>query len=426
MIDYVKINNLAIGQKIQDLIDFEVKVNQRTGEEYSNRKKSAYKKNLVFTITPGERYAKFQGSVHKYANGGELNNDRFTLERFLMVISDLREYVSPDDIINVLEFGINIKTPFDPTVFINNTIIHLKNPINKTLTSEKIYSQTEYSNYVLKIYNKGIQQPSGDFILRIEVKYLKMQRLFPEGLKWSDLGKSETWNSLGQEIIKKFSGVIYYDPSIKLKTLPTKDGEFIEKGRNPIFWQDLSGPHVSRIRKQYQTLIKQHGKLFNSLPSLIEQELKEVVKCSHFSDSEKSGTKTGQFPEMVNCYPLLYGNISPIGNNRVVCQVTGNDISMQKPGSKFLCISGLRFLYKNDYSKYEKLKNSRLSEKWQKSPLDIQLREIAHSIRNEYFNPKHDTARDIKKLFRHPALFENWPLISEEKRNLISAKNSII
>lgn len=420
MIDFIKINNLLIGSKIQNLLDFEIKVNQQTGEELTARKKSAYLKNLVFTITPGERYAKVQGSIHKYSNNGERNNDRFTFDKFLMVADELKEYISPDDNINILEFGVNIHTPFDPSDFINNIISHLNKRLNRTNNSGIDYSQVEYSNFVLKIYNKGLQQgPKGSNILRIEVKYLKMQRLFPDGLKWAHLSKIETWEYLGEVLQKKFNEVICFDPSINLKQVPERDMEIINRGHNPIYWESLSGPHVSRSRKQYQNLISKYGNMFNVLPELLRQEINKVVKCSHFSTPEKLRIIRTHFTELVNCSPLLYGNNSPCtlsaSSGKVFCKVSGLDISCQKKGSEFLCISGIRKLYKEDPIQYKKLKIERLSERWQNEPLETQFSEICHSIRNEYFNPKHNSRNAILKQLRDPALFDIMPFIRHEK-----------
>ena len=101
MIDFIKINNLRIGSEIQKLMDFEIKVNQETGEELMNKKKSAYLKNMIFTLTPGERFAKVGGSLHKFYNNGKVNNDRFTFDKFHKVYENLCAYISPDDLINV-------------------------------------------------------------------------------------------------------------------------------------------------------------------------------------------------------------------------------------------------------------------------------------------------------------------------------------
>ena len=318
-----------------------------------------------------------------------------------------------------MEFGVNIKTPFNPSAFIKNLIAHRKKPINKTIKEGMEYASCEYNQNVIKIYNKGLQQgPQGSFILRIEAKYLKMQKLFKNGLKWSDLNNPDTWLYLGAVLQKKFSEVIYYDPSINLKLIPESDRLIIVKGHNPIFWENLSGPHTSRIRKQYQNLIKKHGTMFKNLPELLNQEINEVVKSYHYSPIENKTPYYTEITEMVKSYPLLYGNNSPMAINDRICIVTGISISCQKPESKFLCISGIRQLKKTDPEGYEKLRDQRLNSKWLPYPLEIHFREIAHSIRNEFYNPKHNTRQSILKINEDPVLFDIWPLISQDKRQI--------
>lgn len=448
MIDYIKINDLIVGLKVQELLDFEVKVNQNTGEELIHKKKSAYLKNLVFTITPGGNFVKCQGSIHKYANEGKNNNNRFTFERFLIVANALKEYISPDDVINTIEFGLNIQTPFDPSVFITNLIAHIKKPFNRTITPEKVYSQVEYSHFLVKIYNKGLQQgTNGTNLLRIEIKYLRMQKLFKNGLRWSDLMNIKTWHYLGGIIKKKFDEVIYYDPSIDINKVSEKDRLLLEKGDNPKFWEKQTGPHVSRKRKEFQSLIRKYGTMFNNISELINYEVKEVVKSYHNSDTEEEGIKKGNnkevvksyhnsdtgkygikledIKEVVKSYPLLYGNNSPIRENtsstEMSCIVTGIDISMQKKGSRFLSIEGIRFLYKNDRQAYNELL-SQLPSKWHNVSIDVQIYKIAHHIRDQYFNPRNSIRRAIKKLYSEPSLFDNRKLISKEKLKIANTQ----
>lgn len=165
---------MLIGLEIQTKLDFGIIVNQNTGEQYLHKKKSANLNNLTFTITPGNRFVKGQGSLHKFSNNGTFNNDRFTFNRFTKVAEDLKDYIFPDDKINVLEFGVNVKTPFDPSDFIKNLIAHRKQSFNKTFKEGMVYSSCEYNQNILKIYNKSLQQgPEGSFILRIEAQILK-------------------------------------------------------------------------------------------------------------------------------------------------------------------------------------------------------------------------------------------------------------
>ena len=217
---------------------------------------------------------------------------------------------------------------------------------------------------------------------------------------------------------KKFSEVVYFDPSINLKQIPESDRLIIEKGHNPIFWENLTGLYIYRIRKQYQDLIKKHGTMFNNLPDLLIQEINETVKSYHYSPIENKTLNYPEITQTVKSYPLLYGNNSPMAINTPVCMVTGINISMQKSGSKFLGISGIRQLKKTDPEGCEKLKNQRLNSKWLIYPLDIQIREIAHSIRNEFYNPKNNTKKSILKINEDPVLFDNWSLISQDKRQI--------
>lgn len=407
------------GPQIQDLLDFELKVNHRTGEELYNRKRSSYLKNLVFTVTPGDRFVKVAGSLHKYSNDGDRNNDRFTFDRFLKVAEELSEYISDNDLINVIEIAVNIRVDFNPTDFLKNLVCHLKKPFNKSIYQGIAYSQVEYQHFIIKIYNKGLQQPSGSNILRIEVKYLRMQKLSADGLRWSDLRKIETWLTFGDILRKKFAEVVFFDPSIDMKDLPAKDTQFLKDGRNPFFWSDLSGPHVSRIRKQYQSLIKRYGKQFNNIAELIDHEIKELVKSYHNSDNQIDMKKSVRNRRMVKSYPLLYGTISPTKEIQTNCEVTGIDISMQKPGSRFLSIAGIRFLYLNNKELFEKLKEERLSVKWKNEDISIQFREICHSIRNEFFNPGHNVKKSLQKVTKDPVLFDINPFIAEEKKLLL-------
>jgi len=427
MIDFIKIGNLSIGSKIQNLIYFEIPTVENTGEVLIQKKKTARKKNLIFTITPRGRFVKFQGSLHKYANGGERNNDRFTFDRFLTIYDELKEYISPDDRINVLEFGVNIQLPVSPSQFIKNLIVHRNKQFNKTIIQGTEFSQVEYNHFLIKIYNKGLQQrPEGTNILRVEVKYRKMQKLFPEGLKWSDLAKIDTWAYLGKIIRDKFNDIIFYDPSIDLKQVPTKERTIIEKGHNPIFWEQLSGSHIARTREDYQKLINKYGKTFNMLPSLLDEETKELAKSYQFTGETKEEVTSTLNYELAESSPLLYGNISPLTENTsstgTYCKVTGIDISMQKQGSKFLCISGLRWLFMTDRKRYNELRSERLSEKWSEKNISVQFREICHSIRNEYFNPRNNTLRSFARINNHPCLFDNIPLIRDDKRIFIFAK----
>jgi len=126
--------------------------------------------------------------------------------------------------------------------------------------------------------------------------------------------------------------------------------------------------------------------------------------------------------KVVKGYTLLYENLSPRIRNQVLCEVTGIDISMQKSGSRFLSMKGIKNLYLNDENRFEKLKSERLSAKWIDEPIEIQMREICHSIRNEFFNPGHNAKKSLQKILKDPVLFDIGPYISEEKKIIINSR----
>ena len=426
MIDYIKINRLEKSSSIPSIIDFELSVNSSTGEEYFDRKRSAHLKNLVFTIIPFGHIIKMQGSIHKYANNGGNNIDRFNFERFQEVAETLTEFISPDDRINVIEFGVNIETPFEPSVLIRNLIAYGKKPLVSGIFANETYAQARCSQYLIKFYNKGVLQgDSGSKILRVEVKYFKMENLFKEGLTWSDLQSRPTWEYLGRNLKKKISDVVYYDPSIDFERIPKKEAEFLKMGNNPFFWRDLTGSHVSRIRKEYRALVNQHGRLFCHFDELVNSEINELVKSDQVSPTQKDSALRGSSffdnsarkDELVNSDPLLFSHrliTKEKDSIKKGCKVTGIDISMQKEESRFLCYNGIRNLYKQDRDQFNKLL-SELPEKWHNASLEDQTYKIAHHVRDKFFNPRNRVRRAIRKLCSEPALFDNMSLISKGK-----------
>ena len=68
-----------------------------------------------------------------------------------------------------------------------------------------------------------------------------------------------------------------------------------------------------------------------------------------------------------------------------------------------------------DQITFNKLRVERLSSKWDNESFEVQVREIAHSIRNEYYNPKHNAKREIQNLLSYPVLFDLVPYIRPDK-----------
>lgn len=249
MLDFLKLNNLSIGLEVKDLLSFPIHLDPNTGEILL-RKQSTKICNLICTITPGIiQRVKLQGSIHKYANLGYHNYDRFCLSRFLEASDQLKEIISPEDRINILEFGVNLNTSFAPSDFIKGLIAHKKKRINITDRQGELSSEVKYSQYTLKIYDKGLKFKK-DNILRIELRVSKMESIYPNGLKWRDLKDPKTWQYLGERLVKSVNELIYYDSKIDFSAIPSKkERELLKLGNNTIYWEQISVTHPRKKKK---------------------------------------------------------------------------------------------------------------------------------------------------------------------------------
>ncbi len=445
MIDFLRIDPLSIGLEIKNILTFPAQYNEETGEPLKSKRTAKYRE-MIFTIVPTKNgiIVKVSGSPHKFANNGLHNYDQFTFSRFIQVVEELKLLISPGDKIGHLEFGINIHTPFDPEIFIHELLFHKGSKFFEKRVSGTLCAEVNHSQYKIKIYDKGHQYGQG-YILRFELKYRKMENLFPDGLKWGDLQDPDVWRYLGTMLMESFAEILYYDPSIDLIAIPSdRDRDILKEGNNPKFWDHLSGPHISRKRNQFQKAVRKYGTTFTRLPELIEKEIsnlididkmEKVVNSDHYSTQINDTSIPGSYEKVVNSAPILVGQFypytqpyisgtgpdpipEPMETGQRFCQVTGIDISNQKPGSSFLCYRGLRWLLNTDPGKFAELRESRLSNKWFNETLDIQIREIAHSIRNEYNNPRNNTKRAISRIMQHPALFDQVPYIRPERLKL--------
>ncbi len=443
MMDLWKIKRLALKDQIRKKFDFGLGISEVTGEVLKE-KRSVNLKGMVFTYDRRYDSIRLKGSPHIYDNGGGKNNDRFTYKRFLKVAEELSEYIAPQDQINVLEFGLNIITPFAPSDFLQCLIAYKKKRFNREVHQRKDYCWVVYSQYKVKIYNKGLQQ-GGENILRLEIHVNRMQWLsgpFPCGITWGDLQKPTTWEILGGYLLKIFDEIIYYDPSVEYADLPPKDRALIDEGNNPIFWEKLNGLHQERVRDKYQTLIRKHGTKFTVLPRLIKEELGYVLPEKLAESYQKQATSANIHTdelklEMEESYQKISYDNCPLGSaeNRKLdvsypsldskkytqsfrdrnCTVTGLDISMQKAGSRFLGPNGIKHIYENDPALYYQLL-SEIPSRWKDTKIEKQFEKIAHHIRDKFFNKRNSTRRAIERLSMQKTLFNNYDLISDEKK----------
>lgn len=197
MIDYIKvaINSASFAYSLRShplLCDLKEVRNVKT----NNTTIIGKYRGLTFKVF-NTGYIEIDGSLHKYFNDGRHNYNDFSPSDLREVIADLErlfgEEIASARILN-LEYGLNINTPFDPTIFTNSILTYLKsgadvkarqkNPITKN--DRKGFDKGVrfiLSQYHLKIYNKSKQYDQPNDILRVEFKTLKTEVIQDSGIK---------------------------------------------------------------------------------------------------------------------------------------------------------------------------------------------------------------------------------------------------
>lgn len=442
----------------------------KTGEiEEERNAPIAFYKSLLF-IDKGSVII-IRGSIHKLHNAGKHNYNSFGLSEIFNAINeladDLKIIVTQARLSNI-EFGVNLIVPFEPRIFLNSIIHHKGSKFTYQIKPNMQYKKCEHQQYIIKVYDKGLQYGTEKYILRFELKSIKMEKINGFGITYlSDLLEPKKLEKLKIELLRVYDEMLIGDITVNPGELSDKDAILFANGHNDNYW-DSKLPRASNYKKgakdkayvsarrsyyreisNFRELLKltgaNHIQLF--IRRLIESESARLIeevrvktqsrtkKCHKLtapkksisfkkmsqidritSDKQKKDITVSTKQTVSQIDSLVYSSNNdhiPIhGNNK--CKVTGLDISMQKENSQYLCTEGVRF-YKKYYPEIYLKLWQRLSEKWHGCSEDVQIQEIHHSVRNEYTNPIHNTRRSIDKLIATPALFNQLDLISKEK-----------
>jgi len=431
MIDGIKIVNLGIEPEIflnNELLDFPQSISEKTGE-ILNKKRTIEYKGLIITITP-ENVVKISGSLHKYSNNGYHNHNDFTYSDLLNVIVDLWRLfsINPANVVlNNLEFGVNVEVPFNPNLFIDNLIHFKRTCFNVVTRNKQKYAESLKNRYILKIYNKGLQYGLETNILRYEIKVIRSEHLKQFDIKHlHDILNLEKLDILKKDLVESFKDIVYWNPGINEDRFPTKQKELLKNGKSLIYWNELyqaqRRTYYNKL-KSFRELVDQYGEFpFHSIPDQINSKWDQLLNFS-----TKDLRKLTEFENELQIPKIAQINISNkllirANNNSEIerkCLVTGLDISMQKRGSKFLCTTGIKYIYENDKSTFEILEK-RLTDKWENESLEVRINEIHHSIRNESNNARNNLKTAINRINKYPTLFPVNDFIDPEKKILIS------
>lgn len=345
-----------------------------------------------------------RGSVHKYHNNGEHNADDYCLSDFAETLNQMFEEMGLNPDIAPLctfEFGVNIKLPTSPQSVLKRLILHRSGGGS----TRGLYKEFEYSEYILKIYDKSGIEQSEDDILRIEIKIKKMRYIRDKRKIYvrmlSDLLDVAIWERLEDVLINAIEECLIIEMNgQEVDALTDKQKIQYYKYINPNFWHELhkeSRQKYHRERKRCDKFINVHSKsrLKQDIISHVRQKCSELRDLSEVDESVKKWDKI----------TTLQSWTKQSKTDEITIKIKGEFVSPGTPGQRSVkyCLTCGRII-----------ENPRKGQKYC-SAKDVGYSQ-AHKCRNSASNPKNNTRRTIERIISIPLLFDLSETIAPEKR----------
>jgi hypothetical protein len=195
----------------------------------------------------------FFGSIHKFSNHGEHNHNQFSQSDYLKTLERLKSLygITPQDLRLIqLEYGVNVTPPIPTNEILNNLLQHKNRDFEQKISSDNgKYYQSHHANYILKVYNKGLQYGCQSDILRIEIKQTNWSEYRRRGLiTLHDFNECDKIAFLN-DLLHKWSEVVFFDPTIK-------GVNRWDKYSNVNFWRELRAKSHTTQKKHRDRLMR--------------------------------------------------------------------------------------------------------------------------------------------------------------------------
>ncbi|RZJ52418.1 MAG: hypothetical protein EOO44_11845 [Flavobacterium sp.] len=257
MIDYIKayfpdkneILNLMTENYVLDKINYK-RFDKKESETVLYETYKTNFENMELKITNKEAY--IHNSIHRFYNkavyGIDGNYNDFKHSNLVNSIDFLEDRIKFHSdklyLSQGLEFGLNLKVPFDIDQFIlHECILYDFSEVSKfpQPTEEQVYKEFEKGNFRLKIYNKGRQQCKNlESILRIEIKFLDKRDFNKNGIYvLSDLENRDNLQFLYDKLITLVKSKLMCVDNIENRNFTNYKKTKLYKYCSAKFWAEL-------------------------------------------------------------------------------------------------------------------------------------------------------------------------------------------
>lgn len=400
-----------------------------TGEIFEERPRVAYYKGFKITVkldNKGTWFAKAEGSIHKFGNEGKYNHDQYDYIRLVNDINQLAELLRIDPqktILNGLEFGVNLETPYSPDTFLYDVIDHKGVKFNESRGRNKYYREAKHTNYSVKIYNKSKQHRLPKNTLRFEIHCNRMYHLKSIGIRTlRDLMNPAVLSLLGQKLLGHFDELLLFDTLDSKVQINSRDTKILSDGTNHFYWDRLKLDHKENYpkkRKRFKLLVSHYGiyKHRETISGLISKTWNNLLQTQTKTVQDLTILETHFFTGINNWNKRL-NQVTISKSPSHYCCVTGLDITHQDEKSKFVSMKTLQFIYYTNKDLYKQLLNDFAPGNLQGKSIDEVCYYIAHNIRNKVSN-----IRKSRRI-RNRRYQNNYKLFAPEEMNVMLQPNS--
>lgn len=292
MIDFIKIQRLKSRVRGNPLL--EGKWILTSNENAVFLKEEAIYNRLKFETKKARNsdkyYSKVSGSIHYYFNGGLHNYNDFSFSNIVQVVDEIGKFfeINNANELNNLEFGVNIRLPFEPKIILDNLVTHKGKSFSHVTKQGENYHQCQHSQFIIKMYDKSLQFGLSDNVLRFEIKVVKMQYLHRNGIEIKSLKclkNKAVYEPLGRLLLKVFDEVVIDCENMDMSQLTEAEKVMYLFATKPSTWKkenranSKSQKKLQRLSDKYYKLVSKYIKgtsIKTQVARLIEEKWREL------------------------------------------------------------------------------------------------------------------------------------------------------
>ena len=240
-----------------------------------------------------------------------------------------------------------------------------------------------------------------EFVLRIELKIMKIEELKEIGLNTFADVNSITLDKAKQMLLRRLEEVMHYDYTINKKGLTTVQKQLLKSYSNPRYWiNDLKPQHRHRHKKRLQQITLNYSE--NLHQQLRQDIIQKCVIINRLSESSKC--------VIINTSSIGL-NITQSTSSKTYkkCSITGLPLTHEKGVAKYIRTSTLNYLRKYDIKTFVEVSSLLLSNTTGNRPKfeNSIIQHLAKQVRNRYYNQLtiRQTGYKQKKYYNQMELF---------------------